>query len=56
MEIFDRSNFRMSGGELDIHEALIALDRLLENPGVAESTRGILERAARALRDPASTD
>lgn len=48
---WDRSWFATSGSELDIREALTALDRVLERGGVAEETRRAVEAARTALQN-----
>lgn len=47
---WERSWFATSGSELDIREALTALDRVLEHSELSESVREVLARARAALR------
>jgi hypothetical protein len=50
MSTWDRSKFAMSGSEHEIHEAVVAMLRVLENAGISDSARQALERAVGALR------
>jgi hypothetical protein len=47
---WDRSCFATSGSELDIREALTALDRVLECGGLADDARRVVEAARTALQ------
>ena len=47
---WERSWFATSGSELDIREALTALDRVLEHRDLSAGVREALERAHAALR------
>ena len=53
---WDRSPFAMTSGELDIHEAMSALSRLLRKPSLPAATLEIVRQALvelRASRDSA---
>ena len=51
MGMFAESPFALNGCELNIQDALTAIDRVLRDGQVADSTRVMLEAARRALRD-----
>lgn len=51
MDTWESSPFqKMSGAEFEIQEALVALQRLLQNGAVRATTRAILEGAILTLR------
>ena len=50
MGSWDRSMFVMSGDEHELHEAVVAMLRVLENEGISDFARQALERAVGALR------
>ncbi len=47
---WDRSMFAISGSEHEIHDAVVAMLRVLDHVGVSDTTRQTLEHAVRALR------
>ncbi len=50
MGTWDRSMFAMSGNEQEIHEAVVAMLRVLEHARISDSARQALERAVGELR------
>ena len=46
---WERSNFAMTVAELEIHEALMAISRLLDGSDICPSTRQALSLAIEAL-------
>jgi hypothetical protein len=51
METFDRSAFAMSTEDLEVQEALVAMQRVLDQDELTWRARQALERAVSALRD-----
>jgi len=47
---WDRSDFAMTVAEIEIHEALMAISRLLDGADIGPLTRRALARAAYTLR------
>lgn len=50
MEAFERSAFVTSAEDLDIHDALMAMQRVLDQRELGRAAREALERAVSALR------
>jgi hypothetical protein len=50
MGVWERSMFAMSGNEHEMHEAVVAMLRVLDNAGISDTARQALERAVSALR------
>jgi hypothetical protein len=50
MDAWDRTDFATTADALDVHEARIALERVLESCRLEPTTREILEFAVVALR------
>ena len=50
MDVWERSAFAMSASDLDIHEAVMAVERVLEQCELAQSARSALEQAVAALQ------
>ena len=50
MGTWDRSMFAISGNEHEIHEAVVAMLRVLEKASISDAARQALERAVGALR------
>jgi hypothetical protein len=47
--VWETSPLKMSGAEFELHEAMLALRRVIESGVIRPDTRLILERAMRAL-------
>ena len=50
MDAWDRSQFAMTGPELDVEDAVKALRRLLAHREISLATRQVLSNALEALR------
>jgi hypothetical protein len=50
MSAWERSHFAMSAADQEVHEAIMALLRVLQHAPVSESTRFAIQRALSALR------
>ncbi|MDH3213677.1 MAG: hypothetical protein OEM05_14445 [Myxococcales bacterium] len=54
MDAWERSRFAISGAEHEVHEAIMALLRVLQHARVSESTRFAIQGALSALRSEQS--
>jgi hypothetical protein len=50
MDNWERTTFAMTPTELEIHDAVVAMERVLEHCELRKTTRSALEQAVWALR------
>jgi hypothetical protein len=54
MSVWERSNLTMTGSELEVQEALVAMQRVLDGAELNTEAREVLADAMSALRDEAA--